>query len=84
MAKILCFRNTIGLDTVLGMLPEPTGTKVSEDVLSSAKAPDFDGKGYDAVWLHANMPFDQTFKTHGREAIRGILRKRRLSDWAFL
>ena|GEM_PF-448235 len=84
MAKILCFRNTIGLDTVLGMLPEPTGGANQEDVLSSAKVPTFDGKGYDAAWLHADMPFEQAFKTHGREAIRGMLRKRRLSDWAFL
>ena len=84
MAKILCFRNTIGLDTVLGMLPEPTGIVVTADMLTSAKAPTYDGKGYDAAWLHADMPFDQVFKTHGREAIRGMLRKRRLSDWAFL
>ena len=84
MAKILCFRNTIGLDIVLGMLPAPTGIEVSADMLSSAKAPTHDGKGYDAAWLHADMPFDQAFKTHGREAIREMLRKRQLSDWAFL
>ena len=84
MAKMLCFRNTIGLDTVTGMLPELTGADIPEEVLSSAKTPLCDGKGYDAAWLHAEMPFDQAFKTNGREAIRGILRKRSLSDWALL
>lgn len=84
MARALCFRNTIGLDTVLGMLPEPTGAGLPADVLSSAKAPVCDGKGYDGAWLHADMPFDQAFKTQGREAIRGMLRKRRLADWALL
>ena len=84
MAKILCFRNTVGLDTMLGVLPEATDAKISTDVLSSAKAPTHDGKGYDAAWLHADMPFEQAFKTNGREAIRGMLRKRPLYDWAFL
>jgi hypothetical protein len=84
MAKILCFRNTIGLSTAMGILPEPTGTGILADTLSSSKTPVYDGKGYDAAWLHATMPIDQTFKTHGREAIRGLLRKRPLSGWALL
>ena len=82
MAKTLCFLNTIGVDTMLGMLPEPVGTTIP-GTLSAAKAPINDGKGYDAAWLHADMPFEDMFKTNGREAVRGLLRLKPLSSLSF-
>ena len=85
MAKILCFRGTIGLDVILGALPEPK--PVAEqfaEPLSAAKSPQYDGKGYGASWLHAPMPFECAFKTQGREAIRGILRMKPVSDLSFV
>jgi len=78
MAKILCYRYTIGIDSMLGTLPEPPEDQWTP--LSAAKAPIYDGKGYDGGWLHAEMPFEQVFRTNGREVIRGLLRQRGLSE----
>jgi hypothetical protein len=83
MAKILCFKNTIGLDAILGVLPEPQAISAMAGPLLSTKTPQYDGKGYDAYWLYTKMPFEQTFKTNGREAIKGILRQRPVSGLAF-
>jgi len=82
MAKILCFRSTVGLDRILGFLPEPAAAAVPAEPLSAAKSPRYDGKGYGADWLYAKMPFEQTFKTNGRNAIKGMLRQRTVSDLA--
>jgi len=84
MAQTLCFKNTIGLDTILGTLPEPSPTEAWVEPLSAAKAPLHDGKGYGADWLYAQMPFEQAFRTHGREAIRGMLRMRPPSELHFI
>ena len=84
MAQILCFRNTIGLDAILGTLPEPPTVEAWPDPLSAAKAPQHDGTGYGADWLYAEMPFEDAFKTNGREAIRNILRLKPLSQLPFL
>ena len=84
MAKILCFRNTVGLDMILGPLPEPPPAKAWSEPLSAAKSPKHDGQGYGADWLYAEMPFEHVFRTNGREAIRGMLRMRPLSQLAFL
>ena len=78
MGKILCYKNTIGIDAILRTLPEPTLAQPFDDPLSAAKAPLYDGKGYDGWWLHADMPFEQAFKTSGREAIRAVCRLRSL------
>ena len=83
MARALCLRNTIGLDAMLEPLPDPSAANTPTDPLSAAKTPLYDGKGYDASWLYAGMPFEQTFVTAGREAIRGLLRQRPLSSLAF-
>jgi hypothetical protein len=80
MAKILCIRNTIGLDAMLGTLPEPDLTKSWIEPLSAAQTPKHDGKGYGADWLQTPMPFEQVFKTNGRDAIRGMLGMRPLSE----
>ena len=83
MAEVLCFRNTVGLDAILGILPDPPPVEPQAEPLSAAKAPQHDGRGYGADWLHAEMPFEDVFRTHGREAIRNMLRMRPLSQLAF-
>jgi len=84
MARILCFRSTIGLDAILGVLPKPELTEAFAGPLSAAKSPQHDGKGYGADWLYAPMPFEDAFKTNGREAIRGLLRMKPASALSFI
>ena len=84
MARILCFRGTIGLGAILGALPDPGPVEAFAEPLSAAKAPQHDGKGYGADWLYAPMPFDNAFRTHGREAIRGMLRMKPVSGLSFI
>ena len=84
MARILCFRSTIGLAAILGALPEPEPAEAFAGPLSASKTPLYDGNGYGADWLYAPMPFDNAFKTHGREAIRNMLRLKPLSRLAFM
>jgi len=84
MARILCYISTIGLDAILGVLPEPEPLEVFAEPLSAAKSPQCDGSGYGADWLQAPMPFDEAFKTHGREAIRRMLRMKPISDLSFI
>ena len=80
MARILSYRSTIGLETILGTLPEPEPiVEIYAEPLSAAQAPKCDGKGYGADWLHAPMPFENAFTTNGREAIKGMLRQRPLA-----
>jgi len=83
MAMMLGFRNTVGLDAILATLPEPTPCNPLVEPLSAAKAPQHDGKGYGADWLYAEMPFENAFRTHGREAIRNMLRMKPISQLAF-
>jgi hypothetical protein len=83
MARLLCLRGTIGLGAMLGALPEPPRAMAAAGPLSAAKAPQHDGKGCDASWLRAGMPFEGAFVTAGREAIRGLLKQRPLSDLAY-
>jgi hypothetical protein len=84
MAKILCFRNTVGLDAIMGVLPEPPAAIPQPEPLSAAKAPQRDGKGHAADWLHAEMPFENAFRTHGREAVRDMLRMKPLNELPFV
>ena len=84
MGKILCFRNTIGLDAILGVLPEISTATAWVEPLSAAQTPKHDGKGYGADWLYAQMPFEQAFRTNGREAIRNMLRQRPMSELPFI
>ena len=80
MARILSYRSTIGFGTILGILPEPEPeTEVYCEPLSAKQASKPDGKGYGADWLHAPLPYENAFKTSGREAIRGLLRQKPLS-----
>jgi len=80
MAKILCLRSTIGLDGMIGALSEPLPTHISEASLSAAKAPKYDGKGYDGAWIHADMPFAEVMMTSGRKAIQSLLSQRSISE----
>ena len=84
MARILCFRGTIGLDAIFGAFPEPVPAEEFADPLSAAKTALHDGKGYAADWLYAPMPFEQAFRTNGREAIRGLLRMKPPSGLHFI
>jgi len=84
MAKIRCFRNTIGLDTALGILPPPPPPMDKSASLSAAKSPKYDGNGYDASWLFAKMPFDQVSCTNGRNAVRGLLKLKPLTELSFI
>jgi hypothetical protein len=84
MAKILCYRHTVGLDTMLGVLPQVSTDKLIVEPLSAGRTPLTDGKGDGAEWLHADMPFDQVFRTNGREAIKGLLSQRRLCELSFI
>ena len=84
MARVLCLRNTIGLEAMLGALPEASTGRAPAGPLSAAKAPQYDGKGYDASWLYAVMPFEETFATSGREAIRGMLRQKPLTELKYI
>jgi hypothetical protein len=84
MAKVLCFKNTIGLDAIMGSLPEPPPAGVRNEPLSAAKAPQHDGRGYGADWMYAQMPFEQAFRTNGREAIRAMVRLKPLSQLSFI
>jgi len=83
MARILSFRNTVGLVAILGALPEPAPGKPWMEPLSAAKTPQYDGRGYGADWLYAEMPFENAIRTHGRKAIRNMLRMKPLSQLAF-
>ena len=84
MAQALCFRNTVGLDAILTTLPETMPVEAKAAPLSAAKAPMRDGKGYGADWLYAQMPFEQAFRTNGREAIRSMLRLKPMSELPFV
>jgi hypothetical protein len=86
MAKILCYRQTIGLDAILDFTHEEVADQLSEkqEPLSAAKAPRVDGDGYSASWLYAAMPFEQSMRTHGREVIRNMLKTGRISDLNYI
>jgi hypothetical protein len=60
------------------VLPERY-TEIIEEVLSAAKAPAKDGKGY-LYPVRGNDPFTNTFVTNGRKAILGMLSDRSSSD----
>ena len=80
MAKVLCLKNTVGISAMMAPLPEPPAPGAPKDVLSAAKAPIYDGEGSDGTWLRAALPITETFVTHGRAAIRNLIRNRPLSD----
>jgi hypothetical protein len=84
MASVLCFKNTVGLESMLRSLPEaPSGGAPNRDVLSAAKAPASDGKGDGGSWMLASLPIEGAFRTQGRAAVLGLTRQRPISDVTF-
>jgi len=81
MLLALCLRHTVGYDLLLGTLPDTPSGIAHAEPLSAARTPQYDGEGY--TGRTAPMPFDQTFRTNGREAIKGLLRRRPLADLSF-
>ena len=80
MAKILCFKHTIGLDAITELIPNSSETESLSDPSSSAKTPNYDGKGYGGDWLHANIPFKDVITTNGRKVIQSLLRQKGISE----
>ena len=84
MAKVLCFRNTIGLDAIVGDLQELSPMAIPASALSAAKTPQYDGKGYGGAWLQAEMPFADVMTTNGRRAIQSLLSQRSISELRYI
>lgn len=80
MAKILCLINTVGLEAMKITLPEVQASLAPKEVFSAAKAPVYDGNGYEGSWLRAALPLEEAFVTNGRKAIRNLIRQRSISD----
>ena len=81
MARILSYRSTIGFDLILGSLPESeTLQEIYVEPISAKQASKPDGKGYGADWMFAHLPFENAFKTNGRETIRSMLREKPLKS----
>jgi hypothetical protein len=84
MAKVLCLSGTIGLGLMLRPLPGVQAGNPPKEVLSAAKSPMHDGKGDWGTWLLGALPIEESFLTHGREAIRDLVRQRRISELKFI
>ena len=84
MARVLCLMNTVGFEAMLVPLPDIPAGAGQKEPLSAAKAPAYDGKGYDGSWLRAALPFEETFSTHGRAAILNLARQRPIADLPFI
>ena len=86
MARLLCRKACGNLyDAVTSLsgevLPEHYREPI-EEVLSSAKAPQKDGKGYQYPNKGRN-PFAETFVTNGRKAILGMLGDRYATELVY-
>ncbi|NLN48901.1 MAG: ISLre2 family transposase [Clostridiales bacterium] len=64
------------------MLPEKYTNEITE-VLSAAKAPKKDGKGYEYP-ANGKTSFAETFTTNGRAAIRNMTKERGFADIAYI
>lgn len=83
MGRLLCKKVCGNLyDTITSLsrtvLPQHY-IETIEEVLSSAKAPKKDGRGY-LYPIKGNRPFTEAFKTNGRKAILNMLSDRGCSD----
>jgi hypothetical protein len=85
LARLICFKRSKILDDAVYSLSEAKLPMIIEEVittvLSAAKAPKKDGKGY---FFPANggVPFKEASTTNGRRAIKGITDYRTYSDLA--
>ena len=77
MAKLLCLRSTKKSMRRYGdvLLTEIVDKQVKEP-LSAAKTPKHDGQGYSGGVSHGGWPFENTFITESRNAMRNIFRIR--------
>lgn len=86
LARLICYKRSGGLDDVIEGLSEAQLPMMIEEVistiLSAAKAPKKDGRGY---FFPANggIPFKGTFTTNGRMAVKGLTDYRAFTDMAF-
>jgi hypothetical protein len=86
LARLICLKRSSGLDDAIYGLSEARLPMIIEEVittvLSAAKAPKKDGKGY---FFPANggVPFKDTFMTNGRRAVKGLTDYRAFTELAF-
>jgi hypothetical protein len=83
LARLLCLKRSGSLDEFIcglsGMKLPVASEEVITIVLSAAKAPKKDGKGYDFP-RKGGMPFEGAATTNGRMAIKGLVSLRGLTD----
>jgi hypothetical protein len=86
LARLICFKRGGGLDEAICGINEARLPMIIEEVittvLSAAKAPKKDGKGYLFPTI-GGIPFKDTFMTNGRRAVKGLTDYRALSELAF-
>ena len=75
MAKLLCLQLTNkSLYRYGGIMLTEIVNKQILAPLSAAQTPKHDGRGYNGGAVHGGWPFENTFVTEGRKAMRNILR----------
>jgi hypothetical protein len=87
LARLLCLRRGGKLDETMSKLSEMKLPVTFEEavtmVLSAAKAPKKDGKGYEYPKT-GGLPFEGVATTNGRLAVRGLASMRGLADLSFV
>jgi hypothetical protein len=83
LARLICFKRSGGLDeTIYGLSTAKLPMIIEEvitTVLSAAKSPNKDGKGY-AYPVNGGIPFADAFTTNGRRAVKGMAGYRAFTD----
>jgi hypothetical protein len=86
LARLICCKRSGTLDDTIAGLGEAGLPMIIEEVittvLSAAKAPKKDGKGY-FYPVGGGFPFADTFTTNGRKAVKGLVKYKRLTELAF-
>lgn len=86
LAEVLCLKRSGRLDETISGLSEMRLPKTLEEVaatiLSAAKAPKKDGKGY-VYAKTGGIPFEGAATTNGRTALKGLVSLRGLADLGF-
>ena len=85
LARLICFKRGGVLDEAIYGLSEARLPMIIEEVittvLSAAKAPKKDGKGY-FFPTNGGIPFRDTFMTNGRRAVKGVTGYKAFSELA--
>jgi hypothetical protein len=83
LARLICFKRSGNLDETIYNLSEMQLPMILEEVittiLSAAKAPKKDGKGF-FYPVNGGVPFVGAYTTNGRKAVKGITDYRTFSD----